>query len=437
MKMKSERKWFKVVLTTLFLFVATFFLFKPTTVNADGNEVTPTSSSATLINTDTGKEYNGETINQYTTLKIKFDFNFHGQNIKNGDYFNFVINNAGNYLKLANDQRDIPLLDENNNNLGTAHLTVEDGNITGRVDLNALGADAEGNFEVSLQADQSKTGDNKDFPITVTVSGKNQPNSDKTIHYIANSDKTDETFSKSSANDTLKSNPNYSGQTDPNYYNLDDITKGNLTYSVRYIHRDSTGGTSTVPVHITDSLQTPDFTYDQSSFLLYKVKWRYGTDGKWTYNDENNHGTYKYVQPSDYTLTWGSDDKSFDLKFTAQDLKDLDGYVLFYGLLYKGKPVNKITDATLKPANGTIIRNTATLELPNTTPISYPQTMVVKGSDGTIHFKRFTLQVNKTDQNGTPLNGVTFQLWDKKTNTLVDTQTTQTTGGGARNCYIQ
>ena len=387
-----------------------------------GQEIQPTSINATITDASGNEIPAGQTpqVNQYSPLNIHFSFDLTGKNVQPGDYFNFTIGNSGDHLSVQN--ASIQLYDQNSKHIGYVDLTSASGQINGRVTFTTTVSDANGEFNVQLKVNGNNTSSGTTVPVTITL-----PNDHKItgeFKYVPGSDAPEEQFSKYSYNSKLgpdKSNPK---ATDPDYYTPDDITKGNLTYAIRLIHHH--GDAEYTKAAITDQLQTPGFTYDQKSFLLYKTHWTYakGDDGSYHWNSGSLHN----IPSSDYTLTISADDRSFTMDFDTPTLGDGDGYIIFYRLLYNGEPVNKITNVDDKPADGTVIHNTAELNRPGGKTITYPQTMVISGSDGKAQVKFFTVTVTKTDQNNKPLAGATFQLIRNSDKSVVQTKTTGADG---------
>ncbi|HJA27730.1 MAG TPA: Cna B-type domain-containing protein, partial [Candidatus Limosilactobacillus intestinigallinarum] len=387
-----------------------------------GQEIQPTSINATITDASGNEVPAGQTpqVNQYSPLNIHFSFDLTGKNVQPGDYFNFTIGNSGDHLSVQN--ASIQLYDQNSKHIGYVDLTSASGQINGRVTFTTTGSDANGEFDVQLKVNGNNTSSGTTVPVTITL-----PNDHKItgeFKYVPGSDAPEEQFSKYSYNSKLgpdKSNPK---ATDPDYYTPDDITKGNLTYAIRLIHHH--GDAEYTKATITDQLQTPGFTYDQKSFLLYKTHWTYteGDDGSYHWSSGSLHN----IPSSDYTLTISADDRSFTMDFDTPTLGDGDGYIIFYRLLYNGEPVNKITNVDDKPADGTVIHNTAELNRPGGKTITYPQTMVISGSDGKAQVKFFTITVTKTDQSNKPLAGATFQLIRNSDKSVVQTKTTGADG---------
>ena len=399
----------------------TFAAEKATQATA-GQEIQPTSINATITDASGNEIPAGQAqqVNQYSPLNIHFSFDLTGKNVQPGDYFNFTIGNSGDHLSVQN--ASIQLYDQNSKHIGYVALTSANGQINGRVMFTTTGSDANGEFDVQLKVNGNNTSSGTTVPVTITL-----PNDHKItgeFKYVPGSDAPEEQFSKYSYNSKLgpdKSNPK---ATDPDYYTPDDITKGNLTYAIRLIHHH--GDAEYTKATITDQLQTPGFTYDQKSFLLYKTHWTYakGDDGSYHWSSGSLHN----IPSSDYTLTISADDRSFTMDFDTPTLGDGDGYIIFYRLLYNGEPVNKITNVDDKPADGTVIHNTAELNRPGGKTITYPQTMVISGSDGKAQVKFFTITVTKTDQSNKPLAGATFQLIRNSDKSVVQTKTTGADG---------
>ena len=388
-----------------------------------GREIQPTSVDAKITDASGEEIPAGQPpqVNQYSPLNIHFSFDLTGKNVQPGDYFTFTIGNGGNHLSVQD--AAIQLYDQDSKYIGYVDLTGADGQINGRVTFTTTGSDANGEFNVQLKVDGNNTSSGTTVPVTITL-----PNDHKItgeFKYVPGSDAPEEQFSKYSYNSTLgpdKSNPEV---TDPDYYMPDDIKKGNLTYAIRLIHHD--GDAEYTKATITDQLQTPGFTYDPDSFLLYKTHWTYAEN-----KDGSHHwssGSLHNIPSSGYTLTISADDRSFTMDFDTPTLGDGDGYIIFYRLLYNGEPVNKITNVDDKPADGTIIRNTAELNRPGGKTITYPQTMKISGSDGKAQVKFFTVTVTKTDQQtGKVLAGATFQLIRNADKSIVQAKTTGADG---------
>lgn len=389
----------------------------------NSQEITPADFTAKFVDAN-GNEIPADgqhQIDQYTPLDIRFEFHT-GQNVHSGDYFGFTIANPGDRLTIQ--QTPIPLNNADGQNIGVAELESVGNQINGRVMFTVTGAEAGGQFDVQLAVDTNKANSGDNIPVTVTLPNDHQITAN--FHYVPGSDNPKEEFSKYSYNDTLgpdKSNPN---DTDPNYYTPDDITKGNLTYALRLIHHN--GDAEYTQAEITDELQTPGFIYDRNSFLLYRTHWTY-TNGQWQAGQLTN--------VSDYQLNISDNGQSFTMDFSSPTtLGDGDGYVVFYRLLYgvyddKGNltyvPVNKIKNVADKPVNGTIIHNVAKLDRPNTSTITYPQTMVIKGSDGTAQVRYYSITVTKTDKvTGRVLPGATFELLQN--GNVIQSQTTDANG---------
>lgn len=268
------------------------------TAEATNNaELTPKSFTVKITDAN-GNEIPADQphqINQYTPVNIQFDFDLTGQNVHPGDYFGFVINNPGDRLSIQ--KTTIQLDNASGQNIGVTTLESNNGQINGRVTLNVTGSDVSGQFLVQLKVDTSKSTSGDDIPVTVTLPDNHQITA--TFHYLPGNDNPEERFSKYSYNSVLgpdKSNP---AAQDPNYYTPDDITKGNLTYALRLIHHNVDAQYTQATV--TDELQTPGFTYDKDSFLLYKTHWTY-VNGQWQTGTLTNIPAKSNDYPDGYSL---------------------------------------------------------------------------------------------------------------------------------------
>lgn len=107
--------------------------------NDQGNQL-----SATKVNlqvTVNGQPLSDSTkVDQFTPFNIAFSFDFSGQDVKNGDYFNFTLPSI---LRVSNQQ--FPIVDQSTGTV-LANVTVNSDDNTGRVVFNSVGSDAAGTF---------------------------------------------------------------------------------------------------------------------------------------------------------------------------------------------------------------------------------------------------------------------------------------------------
>lgn len=198
------------------------------TPSVQSNEQSGSQLSATHI--DVSVTVNGQAltdntkIDKYTPFNVDFRFDFSGQDVRNGDWFEFSLPSA---LSVSTDH--FAITDHTNGSV-IANVTIGDNN-TGRVVFNDAGSDASGSFNVQMNIDTTKVSENQEVPINISVNGQNKPFGSFT--YIPGTVSPDEVFSKYTYNGTLgpdKANP---ADTNPNFYTPDDITHGNLTYALR------------------------------------------------------------------------------------------------------------------------------------------------------------------------------------------------------------
>ncbi|MGM9892602.1 Cna B-type domain-containing protein [Limosilactobacillus sp.] len=390
-----------------------------------GNTTSPTDSQGddqgnqlTATKVDLHVTVNGQplsdntTIDQFTPFNINFGFDFSGQDVKNGDYFDFTLPSG---LRVPDEQ--FPVVDQSTGTV-IANVTVNSADNTGRVVFNSVGSDAKGAFNIQMNVDTTKVPANKETPINISVNGENKLAG--SFIYTPGTVKPDEVFSKYSYNDTLgpdKSNPN---DTNPSYYTPDDITHGNLTYALRINPGARRGINGTT---INDQLTTPGYRYDPDSFLVYRTTWTYA-NGNWSNGSLEYDGSIRPVI--------ASDGRSFTLDFG--DAVDGQGFVVFYRLLAydangkKWVPVNQLPVAE-QPANGTIIGNNAVLKSTNNEPVYYNQTMQIHSSNGSGSISNFNIQGTKTWNDGNNAAGqrptsITIDLYADDNPTPIRTVTT-------------
>ncbi|MGN1279874.1 MAG: SpaA isopeptide-forming pilin-related protein, partial [Limosilactobacillus sp.] len=346
---------------------------------APTKQVTPNSVQVTIKNGNNDHLINnGDTIDQFTPIRVEVSYDFTGGNIHPGDYFTFSVP----------DKLSVTSGSTIETNLGTVSIV---GN-TGRFIFNTEGSDAHGEFFFTVQINPQHTSNGEDVPINITINNVTHPTIK--IHYAPGTVNPDERFSKYTMNN--------------------DLSKGNLKYAIRV---NPTGDVTYTDAVIADQLHTPGFTYKRDSFQVYKVKW------SWNGTDWNN----QMIGQLDISPVISADGASFTIDLGNQIVKNEnhEGFLILYELLYNGKSVSEMTTDE-RPSDGTVVSNSASLNSSNHSTINYPQTLTVINSGGHGNVQTFDLVVTKVDDFDHPLSGATFQLF--RGNDVVGEATTDANG---------
>ena len=333
--------------------------------SSDPNQVSP-KITVDLLNGVTDKPLqNGESLDQYTPIRFELNYDLSGTNIYPGNYFTFSLPDTLKFTGKLNFKT----------NLGEVAILGNTGHFT----FTQSGSDAHGQLDLTAQLNSSKIDQGSEVPITIKVNGQDKMTVN--VKYVPNQVNKDELFSKYSMNS--------------------DLDKGNLRYAIRV---NPSGRVSYQNMVIKDQLQTPGFTYDKDSFTVQQVQWI------WDGNDWQNQLVKELG--TEVPVSFNADDTSF-----AIDLGDAgnNGYLILYSILYNGKQAADLAKNE-RPAQGTVVHNSATLESSNHAPINYRQTLVVTSAGGQDVARKFDLQVKKQDPNGTALAGAQFELIQQTTN---------------------
>lgn len=302
---------------------------------------------------------NGDSVSQYTPIRINFHYDFTGQNVEPGDYFTFSFSPSLSVIGPT----------QFKTNQGLVQLNGNSGKFTFQ---GQGGSDAHGFFYVSDQVNSQAT--SMTVPVFVNINDNEHMRIN--VDYTPNPEQgPTEAFSKYTMNNNLH--------------------RGNIEYALRI---NASGQASYDDAVISDHLNTPGFTYDQKSFQIRQVVWTWNGSG-W----DNRTVRTLSLQP-----TFSADDTSFTIDF-GKLVQQGTGYLVLYDVLYDGQPVNELASAQ-RPATGTVISNTASLAGTNHQTITKHQTLVIVDYGGNGDFNNFNVTVEKTGANGAKLANATFQL---------------------------
>ncbi|MBM7642872.1 LPXTG-motif cell wall-anchored protein [Streptococcus loxodontisalivarius] len=366
---------YRIISIAVLLGFGAVLAFGSQTVSADTVDV---NTNMTLKKTDGTEVTAADTINQYTVLYLDVTFDLPNNIVHEGDTTAITIPSE---LELIHDAK-FEVKDSEDNVVADA-VADKDKNIITLTYRKYVEEHSDVSFELSASTNvnMSVVKEEKTYPISFDVNGKTVYNTEVTYKESVGHDSKDEVFHK--------------------YSYLSDDSK-----TMNYVIRVNAAGNTYSDAVINDTLKTAGLYYNPSSFKISKGNWQINDNGELSLSDASD-------VTSEYSVNVNDSKTAFSI-----NLGDIsEGFEITYSV-----------DISYTPVHNEELSNYANLSAKQKVVAEKTNTFVYQSLDGSANGYNYTLNLQKTDEDGNPLPGAEFTVVRKATGQVVADVTTDDKG---------
>ncbi|MBM7635498.1 Cna B-type domain-containing protein [Streptococcus saliviloxodontae] len=366
---------YRIISIAVLLGFGAVLAFGSQTVSADTVDV---NTNMTLKKTDGTEVTTADTINQYTVLYLDVTFDLPNNIVHERDTTAITIPSE---LELIHDAK-FEVKDSEDNVVADA-VADKDKNIITLTYRKYVEEHSDVSFELSASTNvnMSVVKEEKTYPISFDVNGKTVYNTEVTYKESVGHDSKDEVFHK--------------------YSYLSDDSK-----TMNYVIRVNAAGNTYSDAVINDTLKTAGLYYNPSSFKISKGDWQINDNGELSLSDASD-------VTSEYSVNVNDSKTAFSI-----NLGDIsEGFEITYSV-----------DISYTPVHNEELSNYANLSAKQKVVAEKTNTFVYQSLDGSANGYNYTLNLQKTDEDGNPLPGAEFTVVRKATGQVVADVTTDDKG---------